>query len=126
MSLLRFGILINCIDGRVQLPPVQWLKGTYHLDYVDVITEPGADKALLDGSPETVARIKAIVTFSVNSHHSNLVALAAHHDCAGNPVAKEEHWAQVRASLQVIRFWNLPVSVVGLWINEDHQVEVIA
>jgi len=55
-----------------------------------------------------------------------VVALAGHHDCAANPVPAAAHWEQIREGLQVIRFWNLPVTVIGLWVNEHWQVEVVS
>jgi hypothetical protein len=120
----RFGTAMNCIDGRVQEPVSQWLRATYHLDYVDVITESGPDQALLSGA-ETVEQIKSKVLISMKLHGSSVVALAGHHDCAGNPVSKEDHWEHIRRSLQVIRLWNLPMTLVGLWVNERREVEVV-
>lgn len=64
----KFGTAINCIDGRVQLPVIKWLKENYYLDFVDMITEPGPDKVLS---------------------------------------------------------WNLPVKVIGVWVNENWKIEVV-
>ncbi len=36
-----FATAINCMDGRVQLPVIAYLKSKYVVDYVDAITEPG-------------------------------------------------------------------------------------
>jgi hypothetical protein len=58
VSSYRVGTAINCIDGRVQEPVAAWLKERYHLDYVDMITEPGADKVLATGSPEALTAIR--------------------------------------------------------------------
>ena len=44
MSHGKFGTAINCLDGRVQLPVSNWMKMQFHLDYIDMITEPGPDK----------------------------------------------------------------------------------
>ena len=51
MPVGSFGTAINCIDGRVQLPVINWMKATHHVDWVDVITEPGADEALASCHP---------------------------------------------------------------------------
>ncbi len=45
----RFGTVLNCIDGRVQIPVTNWLKENFDVDYVDLITEPGIDKVLSEG-----------------------------------------------------------------------------
>lgn len=121
----RFGTAINCIDGRAQEPVIRWLKENYYLDYIDLITEPGPDKALLYGAPETIERIKNLVCFSIQAHSSNIVALAAHYDCLANPATKEIHLAEIRQALQVIRFWNISASLVGLWVDENGQVEQV-
>ena len=32
---------LNCMDGRVQLPVLTWIKAEYPVDFVDVIMEAG-------------------------------------------------------------------------------------
>jgi hypothetical protein len=122
----KFGTAINCMDGRTQLPVTDWLKGRYGLDYVDMITEPGPDKMLSQGRPDQVESIKSRVMISVNAHGSQTILVASHHDCAGNPVTKEEHIRMVRDCLKVVKSWNLPVKeVVGVWINDRWAVEPV-
>lgn len=121
----RFGTLINCMDGRVQDPVARWLKEKYQLDYVDVITEPGPDKLLSEGPQETIQAIKAKVRISVEKHGSNVIAIAGHHDCAGNPVTREEHLEQIAKCVEVMRAWNFTATRLGLWVNENWEVEVL-
>jgi hypothetical protein len=122
----KFGTAINCMDGRVQVPAMEWLKQKYGLDYIDTITEPGPEKILSQGNPVQVESIKSRVLISVNAHGSETIFVAAHHDCAGNPVSKEEHIKQVRECVKIIKSWNLPVkNVVGAWINENWTVETV-
>ncbi|MFA5065730.1 MAG: carbonic anhydrase [Dehalococcoidia bacterium] len=122
----KFGTAINCMDGRSQLPVTDWMKSKYGLDYVDMITEPGPEKLLYQSSPEHVKSIKSRVEISVSAHGSKIIALFAHHDCAGNPVSKEEHIRQVRDSLKLIESWGLPVNdIIGLWLNDGWTVEPI-
>lgn len=122
----KFGTAINCMDGRVQEPTIKWLKQKYGFDYIDTITEPGPDKMLSQGRPEQVESIKSRVFISVNKHGSDTIFMAAHYDCAGDPVSKEEHLKQLRECLKIIRSWNLPVkNIIGAWIDENWTVEVI-
>ena len=118
-----FGTAINCMDGRAQLPVIAWLKEQYQLDYVDTITEAGADCVLLRGTPEQVASVQARVRISVEKHGSQLVAVVGHHDCAGNPCPEEEHRREIAESVAAVRAWGLPVEVVGLWLDEDWRVQ---
>jgi len=125
MSHGTFGTAINCMDGRVQLPVIAWMKATYQLDYVDMITEPGPDKVLAEGSAAQLAALCAKVEISVKKHGSRVIAVAGHSDCAGNPVGKEEHCQHIARALEGVRSWGYDVQVVGLWIGEDWQVQVL-
>jgi hypothetical protein len=122
----KFGTAINCMDGRAQLPINTWLKQKYSLDYIDTITEPGPDKMLTQGKPEQIESIKSRVLISVNAHGSETIIIAAHNDCAGNPVSKEEHIKQVKECVRILRSWKLPVkTITGIWINENWMVEIV-
>jgi hypothetical protein len=120
----KFGTAINCMDGRVQLPVIQWLKDQYHLDYVDMITEPGADKIMAEAAPASIESVRAKVLISVNAHGSRLIAVAGHAECAGNPVSKEDHLEHIQRAVQVVRDWRLPsVAVIGLWVDGQWAIE---
>ncbi len=122
----KFATAINCMDGRVQLPVINWLKDNVSADYVDMITEPGPDKILAEGSAAAQDSIKARVLISVNKHGSDTILVAAHDDCAGNPVSRAEHEKHVRQSMIRIQSWKLPVKrIFGAWIDDNWKVEII-
>ncbi len=118
----KFGTLINCIDGRTQLPAISWIKENYSLDYVDSITEPGPDKLVSGGNIE---QLKSKISISIKFHGSNLVVVSGHHDCAGNPISKEEHLNQIKKSIGVIKSLKMPVEVIGIWINDKWEIEKV-
>ncbi len=120
-----FATAINCMDGRVQEPVAGWMKEHLRVDYVDMITEPGPDKVMTLALPSGLESICKRVLISINAHHSGAVAIAGHHDCAGNPVSREEHRDQIRKSADIIASWGLPVRVLGLWVDEHWRVHVI-
>lgn len=123
----KFATAINCIDGRVQLPVINWLKERCQVDFVDMITEVGPDKLMAERDPERLPGIKARVKISVEKHGSQVIALVAHGDCAGNPVTKDEHFGHLRRGMECLRGWELDVDIVGLWISEtDWKVEEFA
>lgn len=126
MAQATFATAINCMDGRTQQPVTEWMKREFGVDYVDAITEPGADKALTTGPAAQVASIRSRVLISVDGHGSRNIAVVGHHDCAGNPVSKESHLEMTRKAVEVVASWGLSVRVLGLWVDEDWQVEVIA
>lgn len=125
MTVGRFGTAINCIDGRVQEPVAVWLKERYEIDYVDVITEAGPDKALATEAKGLIESIRKKVEISVTKHGSEVIAVVGHHDCVGNPVSKETHWEHIEKAAVVIRSWGYRVSVHGLWVDEDWRVQVV-
>lgn len=122
-----FATSINCIDGRVQMPIADFIKKKCFVDFVDVITVPGCDKVLAEMHPVTTMDvIRRSVEVSVAKHGSRLVCISGHDDCAANPVDKDSHLGQIRAAVKLISSWNPAVRVIGLWVDENWQVEEIA
>jgi hypothetical protein len=120
-----FATVVNCIDGRAQGPVSDWIKINCQASFVDTITTPGPDKLLSSGPHSKVDHVREAIEISVTKHHSWAVVVAGHYDCAANPVSDDEHKRQIHAALDVARSWKLPVRIVGLWVNEWWQVEVI-
>ena len=87
---MSFGTAINCMDGRTQLPVNVYLKQQLEVEYIDTVTEPGPVRILAE-EPESAlaASILNRVRISTGKHGSQCVAIVAHHDCAGNPAAKD-------------------------------------
>ena len=82
-----FGTAINCMDGRMQQPIIDWMKKEFGFDYIDMITEPGPDKILAEGTDEQKAIVKHKVDISVNKHGSNVIIITGHDGCAGKHTA---------------------------------------
>lgn len=125
MATGKFGTAINCIDGRTQGPVSDWIKKNHSVDYVDTITEPGSDKVLLGTDHNKIEQIKSKFLISINAHKSSLIVIAGHYDCAGNPVSNEEHLVQIKKSVSIIKSWNLPVKVFGVWVNNKWKIEQV-
>ncbi len=117
-----FGTAINCIDGRVQLPVIEYLKSKYQVNYVDMITAPGVTRHLAEGGDEF---IRSCVKISVERHRSRLLAIVAHHDCAGNPVDKETQLSQILLAVGKFKRLFPDLYIIGLWVNEAWQVEEV-
>lgn len=119
----KFATSISCMDGRIQIPLNDWIKKNYSVDYVDTITEPGVEKKITENID--VEQIKSKAEISIYKHKSDLIIVSGHHDCAGNPVSKEEHLAQIIKSINIIKSWKFPAKVLGVWVNDHWQVEQI-
>jgi hypothetical protein len=102
------------------------MRDHFAVEWVDMVTEPGADRIMTLGPPPTIDSIKQKVVLSVKGHHSGVVAVVGHHDCLANPVPRNEHVAYLKQSVERVASWRLSVRVVGLWVNEHWAVEIVA
>ena len=120
MSTTKFVTAINCMDGRVQLPVINWMRKQYNTDYIDMITEPGPVKILAENAPSfLIDSLRKRVEISVKKHGSTCIAIIGHFDCAGNPVGKETQTEQIKKSLKNVQTWDFPVTAIGLWVDEN-------
>ena len=123
MSSHRFSTAINCMDGRIQIPVIEYIKTKYNVDYVDMITEAGPVWTLSEIGESNIAEsIRKRVELSVLNHRSQLIALVAHYDCAGNPVGKEAQIQQMHLAMRNVASWNLGILLIGLWVDKNWEV----
>ena len=123
---MKFATVINCMDGRVQIPVIEWMRKNFGVEYVDMITEPGPDKILAENSGETVInRLKLKTEISVHVHGSKVIAIAGHFDCAGNPVTEDIHKKQILEAVKNVKSWKFNAEVIGLWIDKNWKVHRI-
>ena len=121
----KFGIALNCIDGRTQLSVIDWMRAHFNLDYVDLITEPGIDGVFSRGDIAVLQMIRDKVFISINAHNSEVLAVVGHYDCAANPVSDDYHIRDIAMSVNVVKSWQLPLIVVGLWVDELWKVHLV-
>lgn len=126
MASKSFATVINCMDGRVQLPVIKYMKKKHKVDFVDMITEAGPNKIL--SSNKNISKVKSIkerVRISVKAHKSKIIAVAGHWNCAGNNVPKETKLKQISLSVKKIQSWNFNLPVIGLWLNKYFKIEEV-
>ena len=114
------------MDGRTQLPVINYLMTRFKTYYVDSITEPGPVSALSrQAPPHTIESILQRLEISVNKHKSCAIAIVAHHNCASNPLPKDKQLEQLDASVKYVaqKYPNLPV--LGLWVDETWSVNEV-
>ncbi|HJT85628.1 MAG TPA: carbonic anhydrase [Nitrososphaeraceae archaeon] len=119
----KFATSVSCMDGRIQIPLINWIKENFSVDYVDTITEPGIDKQVADNTD--LESIKTKVGISINKHESELIVVSGHYDCAGNPVSNEEHITQIKKGIEVISSWNLGAKVIGVWVDDTWKINTV-
>jgi hypothetical protein len=119
MGFGSFATAISCIDGRTQIPVIDYIRKKCKVDYVDMITEPGPIRVLAENSDKLmIESIKRRVGISMGKHGSVHVVVVGHDDCAGNPVEKAVQLKQILESIWVVRSWGFRVETLGLWIDD--------
>ena len=123
---MKFCTAINCMDGRVQRPVIEYLQNRFSAECVDTITEPGPDRILAEQSDSNqVESIFTRLEISVARHQSSGVAVVGHYDCAGNPVPKDEQVPHIESAVKLVRERYPNVEVIGLWVDENWRVHEI-
>lgn len=113
---------LNCMDGRTQLPVINWIRKKYQIAFVDVITEAGMDWAL--ASKDSINEILRSINISIKINKSTIIFVVGHYDCRGNPVNKEAHCEHIAKALKRLKEYFPKIKIVGLWVNRRWQVEV--
>jgi hypothetical protein len=122
---MEFGTVINCIDGRVQYPVMDYLKNNYDVKFFDAANEAGPLKILNERSDKCrLFSLKEQIRISIEAHNSKFIAVVGHHDCAGNPVSRETQEEQIDHALVYLRkAYGEKILYVGLYVNEQWEVE---
>ena len=122
---MKFGTVINCIDGRVQYPVLDYLKNKYDVEFFDAANEAGPLKILTDRSDKCrLISLKEQIRVSIEEHESRFIAVVGHHDCAGNPQARSVQEQQIEEALDYLKkAFGDEILYVGLYVNENWEVE---
>ncbi len=123
---MKFCTVINCMDGRVQLPVIRYLQERFGAEWVDTITEAGPCRIVAEeqDTPATDS-IAYRLKISLEKHHSVGVAVVAHHDCAGNPVSKDEQLVHLKEAVRRLQGQVGETEVIGLWVDGDWEVREV-
>jgi len=119
---LSFCTVVNCMDGRVQLPVIRYLQGRFEVAYVDSVTEAGPVKSLTEPVDETVSQSILRRVAVSRTHGSKVVAVIAHDDCAGNPEDDTTQRRQLEEAMGFLAGHFPDMLILGLWLNRDWSV----
>lgn len=119
---MKFATCLNCIDGRTHLPLINWIKTTYNIEYVDLITEPAMLELLANDIKNNRALIGKI-QLSLEKHKPKLLIAAGHYDCAACTKNNLDHKKDIGKAVENIMQLFPGVPVCGLWVNEHWTVE---
>ena len=123
---MKFCTVINCVDGRIQLPVITYLQKRFNAKYVDSITEPGPNLILsMQSDSYLVESILTRLKISVEKHKSVGVAIVGHYDCAGNPAKKDDQIQHIEESVKFIRQQYNKLEIISLWVDENWKVNEV-
>ncbi len=126
MDDMTFMTSVHCMDGRVQEPIIKFLKDRYNVSYVDCITEVSPCKILSAGSNEkAITMILNKISISLHHHHSRIIALSGHHDCAGNKSDRTEQIEQLHKGMHLLNERYPEMDIICLWVNQDWKIEIV-
>ena len=122
---MKFGTLVNCTDGRVQYPVMDYLKKQYDFDFFDAANEAGPLRTLTKNSDKCrLITLKEQIRTSLEEHDSKFIALVGHHDCTDNPGVRAFQEKQMDEALDYLqRSFGTSIRYVGLYVNEHWEVE---
>ncbi len=123
---MGFCTVVNCIDGRVQLPVIRHLQIRFNVEHVDSVTEPGANLVLASHADQaSVQSILKRVGISVKKHASVGIVLVGHHDCAANPATEKEQQQHLIAGVEFLCLHYRGMPIIGLWVDENWEVKEV-
>jgi len=123
---MSFCTVINCMDGRVQLPVIKYLQKRFKVEYVDSITEAGPNLILSEqNNPVLVKSVLERLKISIENHNSVGVAIVGHHDCAGNPAPQSDQIIHIQKAIQFLRQQYENIEIIGLWIDKNWEVHEV-
>ncbi len=123
---MTFCTVINCMDGRIQLPVLNFLRERLGVAYVDNITEAGPIKFLAEQNDQGVIQdIFNRINISINQHGSTAISVVAHYDCLGNPRPESEQRVQLDKAVKFLSEHYPEMELLALWVDSDWCVHEI-
>ena len=123
---MTFFTVINCMDGRIQLPVIQYLQQKFKVEFIDSITETGPNLILANNIDfSTIQSIYHKLDISFNNHKSKGIAIVGHYDCAGNPAPKNEQIQHIQKAINFIQNIYNKKEIIGLWVDQNFAVHEV-
>ena len=122
---MKFGTVVNCMDGRVQYPVLDYLKGNHEPEFYDAVSEAGPLKILSERTDACrLGSLMEQIRISLEVHGSEFITVVGHHDCAGNPMGREVQEKQMGEALAYLKeSYGEGITYIGLYVNERWEVE---
>ncbi len=119
-----FGVVLTCMDGRIQRKVSDYLLTVFGVRNLDTITAAGMIRHLA-AKTERSSELLDDLDLSVAQHGSRDIAVVAHHDCAGNPTSDKVQRDQILEAMARVSTRHPDAELVGLWVDRNWTVERI-
>lgn len=117
---------LECMDARIQDAVKYTTQKEAHAGLVDVITQAGMVRVLAENKNKVlINNFREELTISVKKHGTSCVSIAAHEDCAANPVSKEEQIEHLKQAKKTVESWGLDVKIILLWLPETEDWKTV-
>lgn len=121
-----FYTAINCMDGRVQMPVINYLTAHFKVDHIDSVTEAGPVFYLAEKTnSEQTKSILRRTDISIKNHKSRGIAVVAHYDCAGNSADEQKQKEQLAQAVRFLTGRYPKIEITGLWVDSNWSVNEI-
>ena len=114
----QFATAVNCMDGRVQDPITAFARQHFDVPYVDMITAAGVVQNI-------TAEVRERVGISIEAHASKGIVVAAHAECAGNPVADDVQKTQCMEAARSLKADWPTLEVLAVWVVPGEGLEFL-
>lgn len=118
----------GCMDGRVQKAVNKYASLIFGAEYADTVTRAGFDGVFSkkEVDPQVYEAIKGMLLVSVDKHHSRGIVVHGHEECAGNPVSHEQHKADVKKSVAMVKkmMEGRDIIVRGVYVRLTPRVKI--
>jgi len=113
-------IAVNCVDGRAQLPVIEFIKREYGWSLFDVITEWNPAYVLSERNTSIEANsIMEKIESLIKNNIYNTIVITAHHGCADNCESDADYSRHLNLSVRYVGKHFPELKVIGLWIDAD-------
>ena len=114
------GTLVNCIDGTVQLPAIEYAKKIWNVEWVDVITDAAPERILSEAKGlEKADHIHDNIEASLCNQIKKRLAIVSHSDCDINTASDWKKIKMLRRAIEHLKSKHTDAEVMGIWINNE-------
>jgi hypothetical protein len=115
------------MDGRAQLPVIEFLKKRFNADFVDCITEAAPAQILAgETNRRQVQSIVDRIDILIAEHNPVGIAIAASENCTGDAADKQKQHERLDLSVKFLKRQYSSIEVIGLWIDKNWAVSEIS